>query len=187
MLTFLAVVQSGAFRDAARFSNGAASQLSEAVKCLECTSACAGFIPPRAAYRPLKRARAPARLRPAPAEVRPSQEVGNHLRDHLAGILRLNVPANVARTVLPAIVTPFLKRYPEIWPQVIVEDSFVDLLAAGCNAGLRYDERLAQDMITIPIGPCSQRLVTATVPGYLQAHGCPEHPGDLLQHARMRG
>jgi hypothetical protein len=40
------------------------------------------------------------------------------------------VPATVARLVLPAIVTPFLKTYPDIKLEVIVEDSFVDVLAA---------------------------------------------------------
>jgi DNA-binding transcriptional LysR family regulator len=113
--------------------------------------------------------------------------VVNHFRDRPAGTLRLNVPANVARTVLPPIIAPFLKHYPEIRLEVIVEDSFVDLLAAGCDAGIRYDERLAQDMIAVPIGPRTQRLVTAAAPAYLQAHGRPEHPRDLLQHACMRG
>jgi DNA-binding transcriptional LysR family regulator len=70
---------------------------------------------------------------------------------------------------------------------LIVEDSLVDLLAAGCDAGIRYDERLAQDMIAVPIGPRTQRLVTAAAHAYLAAHGRPEHPRDLLQHACLRG
>src|SRR6185437_13162160 len=51
----------------------------------------------------------------------PSLHVVNHFRDRPAGTLRLNVPANVARTVLPPIITPFLKRYPEIRLEVTVE------------------------------------------------------------------
>jgi DNA-binding transcriptional LysR family regulator len=43
-----------------------------------------------------------------------THDVVNHLRDRPAGTLRINVPANVARTVLPPIITPFLKRCPEI-------------------------------------------------------------------------
>ncbi|MFZ0869149.1 MAG: LysR substrate-binding domain-containing protein, partial [Rhodanobacter sp.] len=101
--------------------------------------------------------------------------------------LRLNVPANVARIVLPSIVTPFLKAYPEIKLEVIVEDSFVDMLAAGCDAGIRYDERLEQDMIAVPIGPRFQRFATAASPDYLKARGRPEHPRDLLTHDCLRG
>ncbi len=188
LLAFLAVMQAGGFREAARTGNGSASQLSEAVKRLETQ------LGVRLLHRTTRSVsateageRLAERLTPALAEVQASLDVVNHFRDSPAGTLRLNVPANVARTVLPPIITPFLKRYPEIRLEVIVEDSFVDLLAAGCDAGIRYDERLAQDMIAVPIGPRTQRLVTAAAPAYLAAHGRPEHPRDLLQHACMRG
>jgi len=188
LLAFLAVLQAGGFREAARTGNGSASQLSDAVKRLETR------LGVRLLHRTTRSVsateagqRLAERLTPALAEVQASLDVVNHFRDRPAGTLRINVPANVARTVLPPIITPFLKRYPEIRLEVIVEDSFVDLLAAGCDAGIRYDERLAQDMIAVPIGPRTQRLVTAAAPAYLQAHGRPEHPRDLLQHACMRG
>jgi DNA-binding transcriptional LysR family regulator len=188
LLAFLAVMQAGGFREAARAGNGSASQLSDAVKRLETE------LGVRLLHRTTRSVSATEageslaeRLTPALAEVQASLDVVNHFRDSPAGTLRLNVPANVARTVLPPIITPFLKRYPEIRLEVTVEDSFVDLLAAGCDAGIRYDERLAHDMIAIPIGPRTQRLVTAAAPAYLAAHGRPEHPRDLLQHACMRG
>ncbi|MFD2138237.1 hypothetical protein ACFSLT_28750 [Novosphingobium resinovorum] len=44
--------------------------------------------------------------------------------------------------------------------EVTVEDSFVDILASGADAGIRYEERLEQDMIAVPIGPRSQRIIT---------------------------
>jgi DNA-binding transcriptional LysR family regulator len=188
LLAFLAVMQAGGFREAARAGNGSASQLSDAVKRLETE------LGVRLLHRTTRSVSATEageslaeRLTPALAEVQASLDVVNHFRDSPAGVLRLNVPANVARAVLPPIITPFLKRYPEIRLEVTVEDSFVDLLAAGCDAGIRYDERLAQDMIAVPIGPRTQRLVTAAAPAYLAAHGRPEHPRDLLQHACMRG
>jgi DNA-binding transcriptional LysR family regulator len=188
LLAFLAVVQAGGFREAARSGNGSASQLSDAVKRLETRLGVRLLHRTTRSVSPTEAGeRLAERLAPALAEVEASLDVVNHFRDRPAGTLRLNVPANVARTVLPPIIAPFLKHYPEIRLEVIVEDSFVDLLAAGCDAGIRYDERLAQDMIAVPIGPRTQRLVTAAAPAYLQAHGRPEHPRDLLQHACMRG
>jgi DNA-binding transcriptional LysR family regulator len=89
--------------------------------------------------------------------------------------------------VLPAIVPPFLAAYPEIRLEVIAEDGFVDVLAAGCDAGIRYDERLENDMIAVPIGPRVQRMATAASPGYLALRGRPEHPRDLLAHACLVG
>ena len=97
------------------------------------------------------------------------------------------MPVSAARLVLPAIVPPFLAAYPDIRLEVIAEDSFVDVLAAGCDAGIRYDERLEQDMIAVPIGPRVQRFATAASPAYLDRHGRPEHPRDLLGHACLRG
>jgi DNA-binding transcriptional LysR family regulator len=91
------------------------------------------------------------------------------------------------RLVLPAIVPPFLAAYPGIRLEIVAEDSFVDVLAAGCDAGIRYDERLEQDMIAVPIGPREQRFAAAAAPAYLDARGRPGHPRDLLDHACIRG
>jgi DNA-binding transcriptional LysR family regulator len=111
----------------------------------------------------------------------------NGFRDRPAGTLRLNVPISAVRLVLPVIVPPFLAAYPEINLEVIAEDSFVDMLAAGCDAGIRYEERLEQDMVAIPIGPRQQRFAAAAAPSYLDRKGRPEHPRELLAHACLRG
>ncbi len=127
------------------------------------------------------------RLGPALGEVEAALDVVNGFRDRPAGTLRLNVPASAARLVLPALVPPFLAAYPEIVLDVVVDETFVDVLAAGCDAGIRYEERLEQDMIAVPIGPRRQRMATAASPAYLDARGRPAHPRDLLQHACLRG
>ncbi|TIT09972.1 MAG: LysR family transcriptional regulator, partial [Mesorhizobium sp.] len=44
-----------------------------------------------------------------------------------------------------------------------------------------------QDMIAVPIGPRLQRFATAASPAYLDRHGRPQHPRDLLGHACLRG
>ncbi|MDQ0443748.1 DNA-binding transcriptional LysR family regulator [Methylobacterium persicinum] len=127
------------------------------------------------------------RLGPALGEVEAALDVMNGFRDRPAGTLRLNVPVSAARLVLPAIVPAFLAAYPEIRLEVLAEDSFVDVLAAGCDAGIRYDERLEQDMIAVPIGPRHQRFATVASPAYLHRHGRPRHPNDLLHHACIGG
>jgi DNA-binding transcriptional LysR family regulator len=127
------------------------------------------------------------RLGPALDEVQAALEVVNGFRDRPAGTLRLNVPVSAARLALPAIVPPFLAAYPDIRLEVIADDSFVDVLAAGCDAGIRYDERLEQDMIAVPIGPRIQRFAAAASRAYLDRRGRPLHPRDLLSHACLRG
>ena len=188
LFAFLAVAQAGGFREGARTSGSSASSLSEAVRRLETrlgvrllNRTTRSVLPTEAGARLVER------LVPALGEVEAALDVVNNFRDRPTGTLRLNVPANVARLVLPSIITPFLTSYPEIKLEVIVEDSFVDMLAAGCDAGIRYDDRLEQDMIAMPIGPRFQRFATAASPSYLKARGRPEHPRDLLAHACLRG
>ena len=188
LFAFLAVLRAGGFREGARASGSSASRLSESVRRLE------SRLGVRLLHRTTRSvvateagARLAERLAPALGEVEAALDVVNHYRDRPAGTLKLNVPATVARLVLPAIITPFLKAYPEIRLEVIVEESFVDLLAAGCDAGVRYDERLEKDMVAVPIGPRVQRMATAASPAYLAEHGRPRHPRDLLQHTCLRG
>lgn len=185
---FAAVVKAGGFRGAAKATAGSASKLSEAVRRLEArlgvrllNRTTRSVAPTEAGARLLER------LLPALGEVEAALDVVNAFRDRPAGTLRLNVPANVARTVLPGIVPAFLQAYPEIRLEVTVEDGFVDVLAAGADAGIRYGERLEQDMIALPIGPRTQRFITVAAPAYLAARGTPMHPRELLDHACLRG
>ncbi len=185
---FMIVARARGFREAARASNASASGLSEAVRRLETRlgvrllhRTTRSVAPTEAGERLL------ARLTPALSEVEAALDVVNGFRDRPAGTLRLNVPVSAARLVLASIVPRFLAAYPDIRVEVIAEESFVDLLAAGCDAGIRYDDRLEQDMIAVPIGPRVQRFATAASPAYLDQHGRPSHPRELLSHACLRG
>jgi DNA-binding transcriptional LysR family regulator len=185
---FVTVAQAGGFRDAARLGGVSASSLSQAVRRLEARLGVRLLNRTRRSIAPTEAGtRLLERLKPALGEVEAAMDVLNAFRDRAAGTLKLNVPANVARLVLPSIVASFLKAYPEIRLEVIVEDGFVDVLGAGCDAGIRYDEQLEQDMIAVPIGPRVQRFATAASPDYLDARRRGEHPRDLLARACLRG
>lgn len=185
---FLAVARAKGFREGARASGGSASGLSEAVRRLETQlgvrllhRTTRSVMPTEAGARLLER------LEPALNEVHAALDVVNGFRSRPAGTLRLNVPVSAARLVLPAIIPSFLAAYPEIRLEINADDSFVDVLAAGCDAGIRYDERLEHDMIAVPIGPRVQRFAVAASPAYLDRYGRPEHPRDVLAHACIRG
>jgi len=185
---FVAVARAQGFREAARLSGSSASAMSEAVRRLETqlgvrllNRTTRSVVPTEVGEGLL------LRLGPALNEVDAAIDVVNGFRDRPAGTLRLNVPVSAARLVLPSIVPAFLAAYPDIRLDVTTEESFVDVLAAGCDAGIRYDERLEQDMIAVPIGPRVQRFAAAASPAYLARRGHPEHPRDLLDHACLRG
>ncbi|MGI4947665.1 MAG: LysR family transcriptional regulator, partial [Janthinobacterium lividum] len=188
LTAFVAVARARGFREAARAQGSSASGLSEAVRRLEAQlgvrllhRTTRSVVPTQAGERLLDR------LGPALGEVAAALDVVNGFRDRPAGKLRINVPVSAVRLVLPRLVPAFLAAYPDIELEVTAEDRFVDVLAAGCDAGIRYDERLEQDMIAVPIGPREQRFATAASPAYLARRGRPAHPRDLLDHACLRG
>ncbi|APT56026.1 LysR family transcriptional regulator [Roseomonas gilardii] len=184
---FAAVSRVRSFRRAAGLRGVSASSLSEAVRRLETVlgvrllnRTTRSVTPTEAGERLLER------LGPALGEVAAALDAVNSFRDSPAGTLRLNVPTVVARMVLPPLLDAFLRVHPGIRMEVVSDDNFIDVLAAGFDAGVRYDERLERDMIAVPIGPRVQRFVAAASPDYLAARGVPRHPRDLLGHDCIR-
>ncbi|TCL74813.1 LysR family transcriptional regulator [Rhizobium sp. BK251] len=184
---FTAVARERSFRTAAAKRGVSASSLSEALRRLE----------QRLDVRLLNRTTRSVtlteageklleRLTPAIGEIASALDQISSSQDSPAGTLRLNVPSVVARFILPPIVNRFLLRYPGVRLEVAAEDTFIDVIAAGFDAGIRYDERLARDMIAVPIGPRRQRFICAASPTYLEAHGVPRHPRDVLDHRCIR-
>jgi DNA-binding transcriptional LysR family regulator len=181
---FLAVARSRGFRQAALLRGVSASSLSEAVRRLETrlgvrllNRTTRSVTPTEAGQRLIER------LGPAFAEIAGALDAVNGFRDSPTGTLRLNVPGIASREILPSIVPRFLAAHPGITLEVSATDRFIDVLAAGFDAGIRYDESIERDMIAVPIGPRTQRFVAAAAPSYLEAHGEPKHPRELVDHA----
>jgi DNA-binding transcriptional LysR family regulator len=180
---FTAIARERSFRAAARKRGVSASSLSDSLRRLEerlgvrlLNRTTRSVTPTEAGQRLLER------LAPALGEVASALGQLDSFREGPSGTLRLNVPTIVARSFLSDIVNRFLTAYPKVRIEVIGEDSFIDVLGAGYDAGIRYDERLERDMIAVPIGPRRQRYVTAASPDYLKRRGTPKHPRDLIDH-----
>lgn len=188
LTAFVTVARAHGFREGARSSGISASRLSEQIRRLEAQLGVRLF---NRTTRSVTLTEAGAglldRLSPAIDEMELALDVVNSFRDRPVGNLKLNVPTVVARLILPKILPAFLAAYPDIRVEILTEESFVDVLAEGCDAGIRYDEALEQDMIAVPIGPAIQRYAAVASPAYLVKHGTPEHPKDLLNHACIRG
>ena len=187
LAAFVTVARAKGFREGARLSGTSPSGLSEAVRRLETelgvrllNRTTRSVVPTEAGQSLLER------LAPALSEMEAALDAVNGFRDRPVGTLRLNVPVSAARLVLPRIVPAFVAAYPDIRLEVMTDESFVDVLAAGCDAGIRYGERLEQDMIAVPIGPRTQTYAFAAAPAYLERHGRPQHPRDLLDHSCLR-
>jgi DNA-binding transcriptional LysR family regulator len=184
---FAAVAQAGGFREASRARGASASSASEAVRRLEAD------VGVRLLHRTTRSvtateagARLLERLGPALAEIESALDVVKSSRDKAAGTVRLNVPTIATQLVLPRLLPAFLAAHPDVRVEVTADDDLVDVLAAGFDAGIRYQETLEKDMIAIPIGPRAQCFALAASPAYLERHGRPSHPRKLLDHACLR-
>jgi DNA-binding transcriptional LysR family regulator len=102
-----------------------------------------------------------------------------------SGRLRINAPAPAVDMVLAPMVAPFLQQYPQVEFEVVAETSLIDIVAKGFDAGIRYGEDLAQDMIAVSLGP-PERFVLVASPQYIAQHETIIAPQQLLQHCCIR-
>lgn len=107
----------------------------------------------------------------------------NEHADEVRGRLRINSPHLAADLVLRHRLAEFAARYPDVVLDLALDDSFVDIVGEGYDAGVRLGESLAQDMVAIPI-TAPLRIAVVASPAYFAR--CPQAilaPADLQQHA----
>ncbi|MBE7212520.1 MAG: LysR family transcriptional regulator [Gluconacetobacter diazotrophicus] len=187
LAAFLAVCEAGGFRVAARRTGRSASHLSETVTRLEARLGTPLLQRTTRAVRPTEAGRGLVdRLAPMLGEMRAALRDAGAPDQAVGGTLKLNVPGAVMVDILPPLVDRFLAAHPRVRVELVVEDRLVELLAADCDAGIRYDEHLAQDMVAVPLGPRTQAAALAASPSYLAARGMPAHPRELPSHDCIR-
>jgi DNA-binding transcriptional LysR family regulator len=125
------------------------------------------------------------RVAPALGDVNAALQQVRGMAGVPSGRLRINAPAPAIDQVIAPMVGPFLTQFPQIELEIVAETSFIDIVADGFDAGVRWGESLAQDMIAVSLGP-PQRFSIVAAPQYVAQHGRPLHPQDLLQHACIR-
>jgi DNA-binding transcriptional LysR family regulator len=123
-----------------------------------------------------------ARLAPALQDVAEALGELAAMQAEPTGTLRLNVPRPAARIVLGPLLARFVAAHPRVQMEVVTDDGLSDIVGEGFDAGIRFGESLAGDMVAVPLGSL-QRFVMVASPAYLAARGTPQAPRDLLAHA----
>ncbi|EJM03819.1 transcriptional regulator [Pseudomonas sp. GM102] len=180
---FAAVARHRSFRKAADERGVSASALSHAMRALEARlgirllNRTTRSVTPTEAGQQLLATLVPTlnQVNEALAQLTSMQEVP-------AGKLRLNVARPAARVVFAKVLAPFVARYPRIQLDLITDDGLTDIVSGGFDAGVRFGESLAGDMIAVPVG-APQSFVTVASDAYLAANGIAHAPRDLLEHA----
>ncbi|SOE49365.1 Transcriptional regulator, LysR family [plant metagenome] len=124
-------------------------------------------------------------LTPALQDIRVAVDGLNQFRENPSGTLRINAPGPAVDHVLCPLAFQFMQTHPDVNIELISDAAIVDIVEQGFDAGVRFGNQLAQDMIAMPLGPRLHYAIVAS-PAYLQAHGTPEQPGDLLAHECIR-
>lgn len=113
-------------------------------------------------------------------EVEEAERAITHLSAEPRGLLRLNAPASFGREYLAPLVPEMLARWPELRIEALFEDRFVDVVAEGFDLVIRITRLQDSSLVARRIASC--RRVVCAAPAYLERHGVPRIPADLLQH-----
>lgn len=184
---FLAVVEARGFRAASKQLGLSASTVSEKIAETERQLGLPLLTRTTRSVMPTEAGRAlAARLTPLFVEARAALQDAVDAQHEVRGLLKLNVTGAVMHDILPPLIERFLALHPQVRIEFVVEDRLVDIVANGCDAGIRYGEHLAKDMIAVAIGPAMQTLAYAASPAYLARHGAPASPDDLMTHDAIR-
>ena len=183
---FAAVARLRSFRQAAAELGVSPSALSHALRGLETrlgvrllNRSTRSVAPTEAGERLL------SRLSPALQDIHGALDEINAFRDSPLGTLRINAPHAACELVLAPLVARFITTHPGMRVELVADNAFVDIVATGFDAGVRFGESLQQDMVALPLGP-AQRFVVVASPAYLAAHGTPLCPRELQQHRCIR-
>jgi len=97
------------------------------------------------------------------------------------GSLRVAAPLGFGRRFLAPMVSEFHSQYPKVDLRLRLSDHVVDLLSEGVDIAVRMSVMQDSSLISRKLAECPRVLVAS--PAYLEKHGRPERPSDLLQHS----
>ncbi|WP_084583351.1 LysR family transcriptional regulator [Sphingomonas azotifigens] len=183
LTAFLAVARQKSFTRAAAQSGVTPSALSHAMRALE----------ERLGVRLLHRTtrsvslteageRLFATLAPRLDEIEAELAALTALRDKPAGLVRISADEHSLKTLLWPRLAPILREFPDIRVEIDTDYRLKDIVAERFDAGVRFGDIIAKDMVAVPIGPEARMLAVAS-PTYFDRAGRPQMVEDLTAHA----
>src|SRR5438046_6553919 len=180
LAAFLAVAEERSFTRAGKRLGVSPSAMSHAIRGLEenigvrLLSRTTRSVAPTEAGKQLL-----ARLGPALTDVQDALDQLSGLRDKPAGRVRLLVPRLAGTTVLGPKLAKLTRDYPDVVLDITADDSRLDIVAGGFDAGIHFGEYIQKDMIAVRVSD-DQRAAIVGSPAYFQSHPKPKAPRDLL-------
>ena len=98
-----------------------------------------------------------------------------------SGHLRITAPAGFGRRHVAPLAPLFHAQNPDVKISLNLSDRVIDLAAEGFDFAVRVGDLPDSSLVSVRLAD-NRRLCVAT-PAYLQRHGTPKHPSDLMQHS----
>jgi DNA-binding transcriptional LysR family regulator len=114
-------------------------------------------------------------------EIEAELDALSELRDKPAGTIRITATEYAANSVLFPKLAKLLPRYPDIRVEIIVDYGLTDIVTQRYDAGVRWGEQVAKDMIAVRIGP-DLRMAVVGAPSYFATCSASKKPQDLTGH-----
>lgn len=121
------------------------------------------------------------RLRLGFAEIEAAARDLDERRATPSGVVRIIAPRIAWTDLIEPRLPALMARYPDIVPDIRIDEGAVDIVRGGYDVGFRLGEYIDPQTVAIPVGPMLRQIAVAA-PGYLAVHGTPEHPRDLHRH-----
>jgi len=96
------------------------------------------------------------------------------------GRLRVNSTMGIGVHRIQPLIPEFLRRFPHIELDLSLSDAVVDLIEEQAEVAIRVGPLEDSSLTARKI--CESRRVVVASPAYLERHGVPQHPSDLLSH-----
>lgn len=97
-----------------------------------------------------------------------------------SGWVRVASSSVVAEYLLIPSFESLQQQHPQLRVELVVDDRMADMARDGIDIAIRTGPPLTDTVVARPLGTLARALYAT--PGYLQAHGVPQQPGDLRQH-----
>ncbi|WP_321967821.1 LysR family transcriptional regulator [Burkholderia cepacia] len=180
MSTFVSVVESGSFSEAARRLGTTKSIVSQRVQNLEKRLNCTLLKRGRPLQPTEPGLRFFERSRHILQELKRIEDDVHETGSSLSGTLRLAVPVTFITRHLAPLLACFSAMYPALRVDVEAEDRLSNLTDGNFDAAIRIGQLADSNLVARPI-TVNHHLMCAS-PAYLERRGVPTHPDDLAQH-----
>jgi DNA-binding transcriptional LysR family regulator len=121
-------------------------------------------------------------LRPAFEQIDTELSALGELREKPAGTVRITANDHAADTILWPAIAKLLPKYPDIKVEIDIDYGLTDIVEGRYDAGVRFGDQVAKDMIAVRIGP-DLRMAIVGAPSYFVTRPEPKSPRDLVNHS----